>query len=246
MPKFELFNIIFLILSFCTLGFASSKSNGAKFFNNFHWYGQSSFHINTENLQIYIDPYKLPNDTPEADIIFITHSHQDHFSIQDIDMISNAETIFVAPESCKKSLMSVGISNFQLVNPGDTITINNIPVTVVPAYNIIKTQYHPRENNWVGYIINLNGLKIYHAGDTERIPEMKDIDCDIALIPIGQTYTMSSVEEAVQAIIDINPKVAIPMHYGIYEGTDDDAMEFKKLLDGKIKVLLKTPMGLKK
>jgi L-ascorbate metabolism protein UlaG (beta-lactamase superfamily) len=110
----------------------------------------------------------------------------------------------------------------------------------VPAYNVVKTNYHPKGNKWVGYILTIDGVKIYHAGDTERIPEMQEFTCDIVMLPLGQTYTMNSVEEAAEATLDVQAKIAIPIHYGMYEGTVEDAKKFQELLKNKVQVVIQT------
>ncbi|MBM3437493.1 MAG: MBL fold metallo-hydrolase, partial [Bacteroidetes bacterium] len=115
----------------------------------------------------------------------------------------------------------------------------NIPFEAVPAYNVVKTKFHPKSNKWLGYILELEGKKIYLAGDTERIPEMKAIACDIALLPLGQTYTMNSVEDAAEAAKDVKAGIVIPIHYGLYEGTQADSARLKKLLEGFAEVILK-------
>lgn len=102
-----------------------------------------------------------------------------------------------------------------------------------------KINYHPKKNKWVGYILTIEDNNVYHAGDTERIPEMKDIVCDIALLPLGQTYTMNSVEDAAEAAIDVKAKIAIPFHYGLYKGTEEDSVKFRKLLKDKVEVVIK-------
>jgi len=127
--------------------------------------------------------------------------------------------------------------NIKTVRPGDNLTIKGIDIKVVPAYNI-KKDYHPKENRWVGFILNMKGTRIYHSGDTDFIPEMKKIKADIALLPIGGTYTMD-VAEAVEAVKAINPKVVIPMHYGDIVGSVEDAEKFKKLSPVKVEILKK-------
>ena len=124
------------------------------------------------------------------------------------------------------------------VVPDQTILFEGITINTVPAYNLIKYN-HPKEMKWVGYLINFGDLKIYHPGDTNRIPEMKSIRCDIAFMPLGQTYTMQSVEEAADAIIDVKAKVAIPIHYGTYEGTEQNALRFKEILSNKAITVIK-------
>ena len=130
---------------------------------------------------------------------------------------------------------TVLVSSFEITNstakntvlaPGKEMTIREVKIETVPAYNITKTQFHARSKNFVGYIVTIDGVKIYHAGDTERIPEMKTISCDIVMIPIGQTYTMNSVDEAVLSVLDVKAGIAIPIHFGLYEGTNQDADKF--------------------
>lgn len=133
---------------------------------NIHWYGQSSVKIIADNLTIYIDPVNIKNDD-KADIILITHTHGDHFSIKDIQKLSKEDTVVIAP-------FKIDEKNTILL-PDKTINVNNIKIETVPAYNVVKTQLHPRSSNFVGYIITVDNVRIYHTGDTERIPEMKQI-----------------------------------------------------------------------
>ena len=204
---------------------------------NIHWIQQSCFKIEAPNEKIYTDPLSVTK-TDEADIILITHPHGDHFSPADIDKLTGPHTVLIAPAGCDYT----GTAKRVILKPGEVyVSKKGIKIKAVPAYNIVKTQFHPQGNNWVGYVITVNGVTIYHAGDTERIPEMQDIRCDIAMLPLGQVYTMNSVEEAAEAARDINAMVAIPMHFGLYEGTGADAQTFKDLLDGYVKVVIKTP-----
>jgi L-ascorbate metabolism protein UlaG (beta-lactamase superfamily) len=201
------------------------------------WYGQAAVKIDNDGQIIFIDPYHLISED-KADVILITHSHGDHLSIADIQRISDNETHFVCPDDCAEILKDEGYKNIMIVSPGDKVTIDGTEIEAVPMYNLVKTQYHPVENAWTGFIINVDGTRIYHAGDTERIPEMKNIECDIAMLPLGQTYTMSSVEEAAEAALDTGAEIAIPIHYGMYEGSIEDARKFKELLEGKIEVFI--------
>lgn len=207
-----------------------------KMVDNIHWIKQAGFRIEGSKYKIYTDPIGITKrDT--ADIILITHPHGDHFSPADIDKLTGSKTIIIAPEDCNyKGTYAQRI----VLKPGEEYNASgNIKIKAVPAYNIKKTQFHPKSNNWVGYVITMDGVTIYDAGDTERIPEMKDISCDIALLPLGQTYTMNSVADAAESAKDVKAGVAIPMHFGLAEGTTDDAKTFKNLLDGMVKVIIK-------
>lgn len=206
--------------------------------NNIHWLGQATVKISIPGKTIYIDPYQIKK-SDQADIILITHSHSDHLSLDDIAKVSSDQTIFMAPNDCLKQLKNIPAERTIVSEPGLKKQFKDITIEAVPAYNIIKTNFHPKSNRWVGYIITLHGIRIYHAGDTEKIPEMKKFYCDIAMLPLGQTYTMNSVEEAAEAALDVNAGVAIPIHYGLYEGQESDAQKFKELLKNKIKVIIK-------
>lgn len=216
-----------LLLLFSSLLFTQNKEELSKDMNTdfIHWYGQAAFRIEDGKTQIYIDPFRLPDSIEfKADIIFITHAHMDHFSPDDIEKIRKKTTIFIATEDVAKKLKDSVIT----IKPSETIEIGNIKVEAVPAYNINKN-FHPRANNWIGYVIKLaNGLSVYHAGDTDAVEEIKKIKTDIAMVPIGGKYTMTA-EEAAGIINEIKPRVAIPMHYGSIVGNLQDAEHFKKL-----------------
>jgi L-ascorbate metabolism protein UlaG (beta-lactamase superfamily) len=200
-----------------------------------HWIQQSCFRIDATPFNIYIDPSTITEED-DADIILITHPHSDHYTAGDLDKLSNSKTIIIAPEGVT---YTGTYAKRVVLKPGEELTaFGCVNIKAVNAYNINK-DFHAKASNWVGYLITVNGKTIYHAGDTELIPEMKDFTCDIALLPLGQTYTFDKVEDAVQAAKDVQAKVAIPMHYGVYEGTADDAATFKNLLDGTIPVVIK-------
>jgi L-ascorbate metabolism protein UlaG (beta-lactamase superfamily) len=201
--------------------------------NKLHWIMQSCFRIEGTNYKIYIDPQGIKTKD-SANIILITHSHSDHFLPSDIAKLSNKNTTIYGPVDCKYTGVC---KELIVIKPGDEKILNEyFKIKAVPAYN----NNHLKISNWVGYLITIDGVTIYHSGDTKRIDEMKTFTCDIALLPLGQTYTFSSVAEAAEAAKDVQAKIAIPMHYGLYEGKAADAETFKSLLDGVIKVIIKT------
>lgn len=183
---------------------------------------------------IYFDPFRIEKEYNDADIIFITHNHYDHYSEEDINKILKENTIFVAPNDLLKVLLEKGISNENIIPvlPNENYTVKNLNFKTIPAYNINKN-FHPKENNWVGYLLSLNNITYYIAGDTDITEENKQVKCDIALIPIGGTYTMD-YKEAANLINIIHPKIAIPTHYGTIVGSKEDASKFSKLLDSGI------------
>lgn len=201
------------------------------------WFGQASVKIQNCGKTIYIDPFRL-KQPDKADLILITHSHFDHFSPEDLKLIVSTDTWIFCPTDFSKQLETFGAAKVVPVKPGFETEWKGIQIKAVPMYNVFKTDKHPREKNWVGYLLNLCNVWLYHTGDTELIPEMKNIKCDIIMLPLGQTYTMNSLEDAVQAVIDTNASVAIPIHYGIYEGSNDDALKFKELLWNKAEVII--------
>jgi len=198
---------------------------------NIHWLGHASFKITGEKT-IYIDPWKLKDGEP-ADIILITHDHYDHLSPEDVAKIATEKTWLVTTEDAASKLSG----NIKTVKPGDSIMVEGIKIEAIPAYNVNK-DFHPKANDWVGFIVTVNDKRIYHPGDCDFMPEMKDIKADIVLMPVGGTYTMTA-EEAAEAVNTINPEVAIPMHYDDIVGSRADAEKFKELCKGE--VVIKTP-----
>lgn len=189
----------------------------------------SSIRINKGKL-IYIDPYHIEKNYNDADMIFITHDHYDHYSEEDIDKIRKNNTIFIVPENLLNKLIKKGINDENIItlDPGDAENIDGIKVEAIHSYNIDKP-FHPKENNWLGYVIEIDGVRYYIAGDTDITEENKNIKCDVAFVPVGGKYTMN-FSEAAQLINIIKPKIAVPIHYGSVVGTKQDATDFVKLL----------------
>ncbi len=197
---------------------------------NITWLGHASFRISGSKAVVYIDPWKLASAEP-ADIICITHSHFDHLSKEDIEKIRKDSTIIVGPPDCDAGFGS----SFRKIAPGQSLTIADTLIEAVPAYNTDK-DFHPKNNNWVGYIVTLDGVRVYHTGDSDHIPEMADIKADVALLPVGGTYTMT-VEQAAEAVKSFNPKVAVPMHCGDIVGSLEDRNTFKRSVQSDVVIL---------
>jgi L-ascorbate metabolism protein UlaG (beta-lactamase superfamily) len=195
-----------------------------------HWLGHDSFRMDASKT-IYLDPYEVSSG-PRADLILVSHEHFDHCSPKDVKKIQGPQTIIVTEKDSAKKLSG----NVKILRSGDTIAVGEVKIRAVPSYNTDK-DFHPKKNGWLGYILDVDGVKIYHAGDTDFIPEMKDFRVDVALLPVSGTYVMKW-DEAVQAALAINPRLAIPMHYGAIVGGQEDALKFKEALEGKIEVVI--------
>ena len=219
-----------LIIFAVSLFMLSTVKEGYAMTGNIHWLGHDTFRIEGEQV-IYTDPFKIKKKGT-ADIILITHEHYDHCSPEDVKKIQGPDTIILSPADCAAKLQG----NIKVVKPGDKIEVRGMMIETVPSYNTNK-QFHTKDRGWVGYVFTSKGQRIYIAGDTDYIPEMKNIRADIALLPVSGTYVMTA-DEAAQAALDIKPKVAIPMHYGSIVGTKEDALKFAKKLKGKIDVVI--------
>lgn len=197
--------------------------------NNISINCQSSIKI-SDGLTIYFDPYDIKEKINNADYIFITHSHWDHFDLDSINNLVNEKTIIIGPSSVIEKLDS----NYKTleVKPENIYNLNNISFMTVPAYNIDK-EYHPKDAGYVGYIVTLNNTTYYIAGDTDVLDELKVIKADVIFLPVGGTYTMTR-EEAVELANTIKPKYAIPIHYGLAVGDELDAKYFVNNIDKEI------------
>ena len=194
----------------------------------------SSILVENEGKNIYFDPFNIKDNSLKADYIFITHDHFDHFSLEDINKIKKEDTIFILPFTLKGKVNS---KNVYFVKPYNNLNIDELHINVRPAYNINK-RFHPKENNWVGYILDINNTSIYVMGDTDALEENTRLNVDYLLIPIGGTYTMTK-EEAADFTNKLNPKFVIPTHYGQVVGSENDGLAFKALINKNIKVLVK-------
>lgn len=191
----------------------------------------------TDNKIIYFDPYKIKDNYKDADIIFITHDHYDHFDVDSINKIIKDDTILVIPDKMNvENLLEIKSKNIVKVLPNNTYDIRGYKIETIPSYNINKN-FHPKENNWVGYIITINNERIYVAGDTDITSENKKVKCDIALVPIGGKFTMN-YNEAAELINLIKPKTVIPTHYAEIIGSKIDGENFKKLISNDIECIL--------
>ncbi len=194
----------------------------------------SAIRIVADNKTIYIDPFGIEDESKDADYICITHSHYDHFSPDDILKVKNDNTIILITEDIYVDALKIGFkeNKIVIVEPNQKYKINDLMIETVRAYNIDKA-FHPKENGWVGYIINLECERIYISGDTDIIPEILNIKCDLAFVPVGGTYTMDYAQAA-KLINTIKPTIVVPTHYGKIVGTREDAKNFKCLLDSDI------------
>ncbi len=214
----------------------------ASILDSLSWFGHSSFLIEnkTGNKLYFTDPFDLKRLTKDkADAIFITHAHYDHWSPNDIRKLIKNDTVVIATNGCEN--LNLPSNAFMIVGPDRTITVAGIRVKTVPAYNVKpdRLKYHPKENKWVGYIFEVGESKIYHAGDTDFIPEMKNLyDIDVAMLPIGGIYTMD-VKDAIQAANIIHADVTIPIHYRRLLGNNAKAAEeeFEAGVKGRVVVM---------
>ncbi|MHA1448028.1 MAG: MBL fold metallo-hydrolase [Candidatus Hodarchaeales archaeon] len=212
------------------------------------WLGHAGFKVKAENKVIYFDPYQINPNEP-ADIIVCTHEHSDHTSPKDLKKISTESTVIIGSLQCENVLKGMKFKKSSFLKPGEEISIEGVKFKAVHAYNINKFKkpgvpYHPKEDNKIGMIVEIADKRIYHAGDTDFIPEMKQIkDIDYAFIPVSGTYVMTA-EEAIEAIKALQPKIVIPMHIGAIVGSKSDAEKVKSGLTGEqaieVRIMSKT------
>jgi L-ascorbate metabolism protein UlaG (beta-lactamase superfamily) len=200
-----------------------------------HWLGHDSFRLDGPPI-IYFDPLELTGQQPTADLILISHEHYDHCSPDDVAKIRGPNTQVLTSASAAEM-----IPRSQTIRPGDELTVVGVKVQAVPAYNINKFRspgvpFHPKDAEHVGFVVTVDDIRVYFAGDTDNIPEMADFGCDIALLPVSGTYVMT-VEEAAEAAQTLNPQAVVPMHYGAGIGTPEDGGRFAELYDGNVVVL---------
>lgn len=188
------------------------------------WFRQSALCWRDDELTVYIDPWGTGDDAGPADLILITHAHDDHFRPDEIERLRRHGTRIVAPRDVANMLTG----DVTPVQPGQTHEVAGVSFTTVPAYNTREEalEFHPRANDWVGYVLQLGGVTYYHAGDTDHAAELDDIDADVAFLPVGGRYTMN-VPEAAGLAKAMMPRLAVPMHYGFVVGSQGDGERFR-------------------
>lgn len=202
--------------------------------NNIKWYEQNSIKIDN----IYFDPYQVTDEEHDAEIVFITHSHYDHFSPNDIMKVKNEKTLLViSNDALEESLKIFNKDKIIVVEPNKEYKIGNINFKTMPMYNIDKP-FHPKSNNWIGYLLNIENIIYYIVGDSDTTEELVTVKCDILFIPIGGKYTMN-IDEALNATTKISPNIVVPVHYGTIIGDISDGETFKNKLPKNIKCILK-------
>jgi len=201
-----------------------------------HWLGHDTMWLEG-TIGVCIDPFQIGAKRP-VDLILITHEHFDHCSPDDVAKIQQKETTIVTDAASAKKLKG----DVRVVAPGDRLQVKGVDIEVGPAYNTNK-DFHPRKAAHLSFVVTLDGVRYYHAGDTDFIPEMKDLKVDVAFLPVSGTYVMTA-DEAIQAARAIKPALAIPMHYGAIVGSEADAVKFKEALQGELEVVILTKEAL--
>lgn len=198
---------------------------------NFH----ASIRIEKEGKVIYFDPYRITEALNDADYIFITHSHYDHYSESDIKKVMNENTKFIVTSDLENKVKMLGAKDITVALPDNEYKVGDLTFKAVPSYNTNKT-YHKREYNWVGYNVLIDGSKYFIVGDSDVTEDIKSVKCDVIFVPVGGTYTMTD-QEAAKFVNEIKPKYAVPIHYGVV-GSRENAVNFIKMLDDSIKGII--------
>jgi L-ascorbate metabolism protein UlaG (beta-lactamase superfamily) len=207
------------------------------------WLGHAAFRVNLGRATVYIDPYRIPEGAPPADLILITHGHYDHFSPQDVERLSTRHTWLVGPAAVAERVSG----QVHRIGPGELLDdelVRGVHVRAVAAYNTSKRDadgkpFHPRDAGWVGYELNIRGERLYHSGDTDVIPEMDTVTgVDVALLPVSGVYVMTA-QEAAEAARRIQPRVAVPMNWGSHIGTEHDARTFASKAPVEVRIMEK-------
>lgn len=191
---------------------------------------QSSIRIAGEKV-IYFDPFQVTEESHDADIIFITHEHFDHFQPESIAKVKNENTIIVAPASMEKQIKKEsGIDSIELMEPESSSELLGLEVKTIPAYNGIMKPFHTKNKRWQGYLVKMDGIRYYVAGDTDVNEDILKVECDVALVPVGGKFTMDK-KQAADYILNIKPQAVIPTHYGEVVGSKTDGKDFKELVE---------------
>jgi L-ascorbate metabolism protein UlaG (beta-lactamase superfamily) len=203
--------------------------------NKLHWLGHDSFRLDGPPV-IYFDPWKLHGRQVPADLVLISHDHHDHCSPDDVKTVRGPKTVVVASGGAAAKLAGA-----RAVKPGDRMTVAGVEIEAVPAYNLTKFRspgvpFHPQDAGHVGYVVTVGGVRLYFAGDTDQIPEMAGIACDVAFLPVSGIYVMTA-EEAAAAARTIKPQIVVPMHYGAGIGTEGDGQRFTDMYAGRVVIL---------
>jgi L-ascorbate metabolism protein UlaG (beta-lactamase superfamily) len=210
------------------------------------WYAESAIRIVTGGMRIIIDPFRIPDDQPETDVLLVSHDHPEHLSSRDIERVVGAHTAVFASRVAAEKL--AGISNVQVIEAGDVVQHGALTMEGVPAHNVNKftgsgALVHPPEAGSLGFLLEIDDLSFYFSGDTDVIPEMERIGpVDYAFLSVGGTTVMTA-EEAAQAASSVQPSIAIPIHYGASAGTVEDACRFAELVPDQVRVWIMNQSG---
>ncbi|HSB68056.1 MAG TPA: MBL fold metallo-hydrolase [Candidatus Methylomirabilis sp.] len=206
------------------------------------WLGHDGFKFKKDRV-IYVDPFKLGSKVEPGDLVCVTHEHFDHLSLDDLKKVVTVKTTLLISAACQEAVKGLRPKSVRVVRPGDNLDVNGVGVEVLPAYNVNKFRspgnpFHPRTGGMLGFLLTIDGVRIYHAGDTDQIPEMSRAKgVDVALLPVSGTYVMTP-EEAIQACKALQPALALPMHYGAIVGSEADAEAFKQGVTCRVEILL--------